>query len=197
MKKEIIIASENYGKIKEFQEILKEYKIVSMNQLGIEIEVEENGKTIRENAIKKAEIIAKKLNGRICLADDTGIEIEFLDGFPGVNTKRWFDGTNRERNMAILEKLKNVEKEKRKVNVVTVVALSDGKNTVQAEGNIKGYIAKGPRGENGFGFDEIIELENGKTLAELSKEEKNKISSRKKAILLLKEKMLNNNKFDF
>lgn len=193
MKKEIIIASNNEGKIKEVQQILEEYNVIPMKSLGIEVEVDEDQETFSGNAIKKAETIANFLEGKVCLADDSGIEIEFLNGLPGVHTKRWFKGTNRERNLAILEKLKGVEKKNRKVRVVTVIAMSNGKNTICAEGVIKGYVAESPKGENGFGFDEIIELENGKTLAELSKKEKNEISSRKKALILLKEKLLENN----
>lgn len=193
MKKEIIMASNNEGKIKEVEQILEEYNVIPMKCLGVEIEINEDQETFRGNAIKKSETIANKLGGKVCLADDSGIEIEFLNGLPGVHTKRWFKGTNRERNLAILEKLKGVEKKNRKVRVVTAVAMSNGKDTIYAEGTIEGYVTESPRGENGFGFDEIIELENGKTLAELSKKEKNEISSRKKALILLREKLLKNN----
>ena len=182
MNNEIIMASGNKGKIKEAQEILKEYKIIPMKELGIDIDVEEDQDTFVGNAIKKAEEIAKALEGKMCIADDSGIEIEYLDGFPGVYTKRWHKGTDRERNLAIIEKLKNVPKEKRKIKFVTAMAISDGKETISAVEYIKGYVAENVRGDNGFGFDEIFELENGKTLAELSTEEKNKLSARKKAL---------------
>lgn len=180
--KEIIIASGNKGKIKEAQEILNEYNIVSIKDVGLDIDVEEDGKTFEENAIKKAETIAKELKGQFCIADDSGIEIEYLDGFPGVRTKRWHNGTDRERNLALLEKLDGIPKEKRKIKFVTAIAVSDGKNTICEKGIIEGYVAEIPRGNNGFGFDEIFELENGKTLAEISDEEKNKISARKIAL---------------
>ena len=188
--KEIVIASGNKGKIIEAQNILKEFKIVPMEELGIDIDVEEDQDTFAGNAIKKAETISKILNGKMCIADDSGIEIEYLDGFPGVFTKRWHKGTVRERNLAIVEKLKGVPKEKRKIRVVTAIALSDGKETICSVANIEGFVTEEPRGENGFGFDEIVELENGKTLAQLSPEEKNKISSRKKALEDLKNKLL-------
>ena len=188
--KEIVIASGNKGKIIEAQNILKEFKIVPMEELGIDIDVEEDQDTFAGNAIKKAETIARALNGKMCIADDSGIEIEYLDGFPGVFTKRWHKGTVRERNLAIIEKLKGVPKEKRKIRVVTAIALSDGKETICSVANIEGFVTEEPRGENGFGFDEIVELENGKTLAQLSPEEKNKISSRKKALEDLKSKLL-------
>lgn len=188
--KEIVIASGNKGKIKEASEILKNYKIISMEELGIDIDVDENQKTFEGNAIKKAKTIAKALNGKMCIADDSGIEIEYLDGFPGVFTKRWHKGTDRERNLAIIEKLKGVPKEKRKISFITAIALSDGKETICEIGKINGFVSEEVRGENGFGFDEIFELENGKTLAEISQEEKNKISSRKMALENLKHKLL-------
>lgn len=189
MKKQIIIASNNKGKIKEAQEILKDYEIISMSDAGINIDIEEDQDTFEGNAKKKAETIAKKLEGRMCLADDSGIEIEYLDGFPGVRTKRWFEGTDRERNEAIIEKLKGVPHEKRKIKFITALTLADCKKTNTVIGSMEGYVAECPRGENGFGFDEIFELENGKTLAELSSEEKNEISSRKKALESLREYM--------
>ena len=186
---EIVIASSNKGKIKEAQEILREFKIIPMKELGIEIDVEENQETFKGNAIKKAEEIAKELGGKMCIADDSGIEIEYLDGFPGVFTKRWHKGTDRERNLAIIEKLKGVPKEKRRIRFVTAIALSNGESTICEVGNIEGVVAENVRGENGFGFDEIFELEDGKTLAELTKEEKNKISARKIALEGLKDKL--------
>ena len=182
MQKQIIMASGNKGKIKEAQEILEDYEIVPMNEIGIDIDVEEDQDTFEGNAKKKAETIAKKLEGRMCLADDSGIEIEYLDGFPGVRTKRWFEGTDRERNEAIIEKLKGVPHEKRKIKFITALTLADCKKTNTVIGSMEGYVAECPRGENGFGFDEIFELEDGRTLAELSKEEKNKISARKIAL---------------
>ena len=191
MKEEIVIASNNEGKIKEVQEILSDYKIISMKEIGVKIEVDEDQDTFEKNAIKKAEIISNELDGKMCLADDSGIEIEYLNGFPGVYTKRWHDGTDRERNLAILEKLKDVPKEKRKIKFVTAIVLADGLNTIVAQGVIEGYVAKNVRGRNGFGFDEIFELEDGRTLAELSNEEKNKISARRIALENLKNKMRN------
>ena len=186
MKKQVIMASGNKGKIKEAQEILEDYEIIPMNEIGIDIDVEEDQDTFEGNARKKAEIIAKSLNGKMCLADDSGIQIEYLDGFPGAYTKRWHKGTDRERNEALIEKLKGVPHEKRKITFITAMALSDGEKTITSVADIQGYVAEIPRGENGFGFDEIFELEDGRTLAELSDKEKNEISARKKALEKLK-----------
>ena len=188
--KEIIIASGNKGKIKEAQEILKEFKVISIKKLGIDVDVEEDKETFEENAIKKAETIAMELNGKMCIADDSGIEIEYLDGFPGVRTKRWHQGSDRERNLAILEKMQGVLKENRKIDFVTAIALSDGNKTICQKGVLSGYVSESIRGENGFGFDEIFELENGKTLAELSNEEKNKISARRIAIEKIRKEII-------
>lgn len=189
--KEIVIASNNKGKIKDITNILKEYKIIPMEELNIKVDVEEDQKTFEGNAIKKAETIAKLLNGKMCLADDSGIEIDYLDGFPGVFTKRWHEGTDRQRNLNIIEKLKDVSKEKRAITFTTAIAISNGKNTICETGVIKGFVTESVRGENGFGFDEIFELENGKTLAELSDDEKNQISARKMALNKLKDKLTN------
>ena len=96
--KEIIIASKNKGKIEEVKQILKEYSIISMYQTGIDTEFSEDEETFQGNAIKKAETMSKRIDGKLCMADDSGIEIEYLNGYPGVKTKRCFDGTDRERN---------------------------------------------------------------------------------------------------
>jgi XTP/dITP diphosphohydrolase len=189
MKKEIIIASGNQGKIKEAKEILNEYEIIPIKEIGIDIDVEEDQDTFEKNAIKKATVISKELNGKMCISDDSGIEIEYLDGFPGVYTKRWHAGTDRERNLEIIKKLEGVEKENRKVKFITAIALADGDKVITAVSTLEGYISEEVRGDNGFGFDEIFELENGKTLAELSSEEKNEISARKKALEILKNKI--------
>ena len=188
--KEIVIASNNKGKIKDIANILKDYKIIPMEEINIKVDVEEDQKTFEGNSIKKAETIAKLLNGKMCLADDSGIEIDYLDGFPGVFTKRWHEGTDRQRNLSIIEKLNGVPKEKRTITFTTAIAISNGENTICELGTVKGFVAESVRGENGFGFDEIFELENGKTLAELSDKEKNQISARKMALDKLKDKLI-------
>lgn len=195
MKKEIIIASENKGKIKEVQEILKEYKIIPLSEIGIKIDIVEDKKTFEENAIKKAEVMAKELKGRLCIADDSGIEIEYLEGFPGVKTKRWHKGTDRERNEALIEKMRGVPKEKRKIQYTTAIAISNGKETICEKGKIEGYVAQEVRGKNGFGFDEMFELKDGRTLAEIDTKEKNKISARKKALENIRKKLTENQMF--
>ena len=185
----LIIASGNKGKIKEVQEIFEEFEVIPMSSVGVNIDVEEDQETFAGNAIKKAETIAKALNGEKCIADDSGIEIDALNGFPGVRTKRWFEGTDRERNLKLIEKMKGFPKENRKIKFVTAIALSNGQNTICELGVIEGYVAEEVRGENGFGFDEIFELEDGRTLAELSQVEKNSISARKIALEKIKSRL--------
>lgn len=176
--KEIIIASNNEGKIKEIKEIFKDYNIVSLKEANISIEIEENKDTFKENAIKKAMEISKLLNGANVIADDSGLCIEYLDGYPGVITHRICNGTDRDRNNILLSKMIDVPKENRKIKHIAAIALILNGNLFVEEGVLNGYLSAEPKGENGFGFDEIFELEDGRTLAELNLEEKNNISAR-------------------
>lgn len=190
----ILVASSNQGKIKEIQEILNEYEIISLKEINCEIDVVEDGKTFEENAIKKAKTIFNETKIP-CIADDSGIEIEEFKGWPGVLTARFLGEdkqTNeyaRERNEYILKKMKNLPKEKRKVKHVTCIAYCDENGAIVVRGEQVGYIAENFRGDNGFGFDEIFELPDGRTMAEITKEEKNKISSRKKALEKIKKQI--------
>ena len=188
---EIILATNNKGKIKELEEILKEYKLLSLKEANIDIEVDEDRDTFEGNALKKAGEICKVTN-KICIADDSGLCIDILNGFPGVYTARFLgeDATQDEGNSYLVEKLKDKSREERKAKVITCIALvkPNGEKKTYI-GELNGYIAENKRGNNGFGIDEIFELENGKTLAELDKEEKNKISSRSLALKKLKEDM--------
>lgn len=183
----LLLATNNEGKLKEIKEILAEHEIISLKQIGCNIEVIEDGKTFEENAIKKATIIYNETKIPT-IADDSGIEIEALGGWPGVKTARFLGEDKsgneyaRERNEYILQKMKNMPKEKRKVKHITCIAYCDQSGAKVVRGEQSGYIALEPRGDNGFGFDEIFELSNEKTMAEIKKEEKNKISSRKKAL---------------
>ncbi len=181
----IIIATNNNKKIEEIKNIFSNFQIYSLADFNINIDITEDAETFEENALKKAKSIAK-ITKKLCLADDSGICIDALNGFPGVKTKRWMEGTDKERNIAIIEKMKNIPKEKRQVHFVTAIAIADENISNVVTHTIDGYIAKEPRGNNGFGFDEIFELSNGRTLAELSTDEKNSISSRKIALEKIK-----------
>lgn len=191
--KEIIIATNNKGKRKEIEEILNGFKFLTLKDINCEIEVEENEETFEGNSLKKAKEISKITN-MPALSDDSGLCVDILNGWPGVHTARFLgkEATAEERNQAIIDKLKGKEGKERKARVVCVVTYVDKEEIIQTKGEIVGKIAKAPRGENGFGFDSIFELENGKTLAELSKEEKNEISSRKIALENLKKQLTKN-----
>lgn len=191
--KEIIIATNNKGKRKEIEEILNGFKFLTLKDINCEIEVEENEETFEGNSLKKAKEISKITN-MPALSDDSGLCVDILNGWPGVHTARFLGdkASQEERNQAIIDKLKGKEGEERRAKVVCVVTYVDNEKTIQAKGEIVGKIAKKPKGENGFGFDSIFELENGKTLAELSKEEKNEISSRKIALENLKKQLTKN-----
>lgn len=179
--KKIVVATNNNGKLAMIKELFPDFRVLSLNDLEYFVEPEENGATFEENAIIKAKFYHTNLN-EICIADDSGICIPVLNNFPGVRTKRWFQGTDRERNLAIIEKLKDFKKEDRKVNFITAIAIAINDTVIAESATLSGFITDTPRGNNGFGFDEIFELENGKTLAELSFEEKLEISTRKKAL---------------
>ncbi len=184
--KEIIFATKNKGKIKEIQAILgNDYIVKSMEEIGIDIDVVEDGKTFEENAIKKA-VEIKNVTNKIVLADDSGLEIDYLNGEPGVYSARYMgeDTPYDVKNAKILEILKDVEEDKRGARFVSVIALAmPGKDPITTKGTIEGIIGYEIKGENGFGYDPIFYIPSlEKTSAELSLEEKNKISHRGKAL---------------
>lgn len=183
--KKIVVATNNAGKLAMIKDIFSAFRILSLKDLECFVEPEETGETFEENAILKAKFYHENLN-EICIADDSGICIPTLNNFPGVRTKRWFQGSDRERNLALLNKLKDFHKIDRKVNFITAIAIASGDTVIAETEILSGYIAKEPRGSNGFGFDEIFELEDGRTLAELEFEEKLEISTRKKALEKIK-----------
>lgn len=190
MKSKIVMATNNKDKLKEVRQILSDYQILSLNDVNCKIEVDEDKDTFEENSLKKAREISKLLK-MPCIADDSGLCIEELDGFPGVKTARFLgeNASQDERNNYLIKQLE--KKENRKATVVTVMSYIDEEKNkeIVAKGELQGYIVKEKRGNNGFGFDEIFELENGKTLAELDSEEKNKISSRKLALENMKKQL--------
>ncbi len=190
--KKILVATNNSGKIKEIQEILKGYQLVTLKDINCKIEVKEDQETFEGNAKKKAKEIAE-LTNMPCIADDSGLCIEAFDGWPGVYTARFLgkEATPTERNEAILEKMKNLKQEQRKAKVVCVVVYYEDGKFVVARGEVSGKIAEQPKGKNGFGFDPIFELENGRTYAELSQKEKNEMSHRKRALENLEKQLTN------
>lgn len=184
----MIIATNNKGKLKEIREILTGYDLYSLADKGIEIDVEEDQDTFIGNAKKKSFEIYQ-IAHEDTIADDSGLCIDALDGFPGVMTHRFLgdQATDEERNEYLIKEADKLED--RSAKVVCNLVLYNGEEYIIGEGIIEGRISKERRGTNGFGFDEIFELPDGKTLAELSPEEKNKVSARSLAAKSLKKKL--------
>ncbi|MDF2821720.1 MAG: non-canonical purine pyrophosphatase, rdgB/HAM1 family [Clostridiales bacterium] len=186
----IIFATTNKGKMKEVRAILSslEAEVFSLEDLGIDVNIVEDGITFEENAKIKA-IEISKLTGGIVLADDSGLEIDFLDKAPGVYSARYMgENTSYDiKNSAILEKLKNVPDEKRTARFVCAIAAAFPDGEVRTtQGTIEGIIGHEIKGANGFGYDPIFYVpEYNCTTAELPSEQKNKISHRGKALRLM------------
>ena len=181
--KQVVVATNNKGKLKEIKDILKDYQLLSLKDVNCTVEVEEDKDTFEGNSLKKAQEISEILH-MPCIADDSGLCIDIYDGWPGVHTARFLgeNATAKERNQYILEKMKNLEGIDRKARVKCCITYYENGDYVVGKGEIQAKIAEQPRGDNGFGFDEIFELEGGRTYAELSKEEKNQISHRRLAL---------------
>ena len=188
MEPKIIFATGNQNKMKEIRMILADLgmPIVSMKEVGIDIDVVEDGTTFEENALIKATEIAKVAPGCIVLADDSGLEIDYLNKEPGIYSARYagVDTSYDIKNNLLLQRLEGVPDEKRTARFVCAVAAAfpDGSTEV-VRGTIEGMIGYEIAGENGFGYDPIFYLpEYGCTTAELSPEKKNELSHRGKAL---------------
>lgn len=195
-KKVVVVASNNKGKIREIKEIFKDYDVLSIKdmeeKLGKEIIVTEEQDTFKGNALEKVNCLYNELGDKfICIADDSGISIDALNGFPGVHTARFMNADDHTKNLELLKKVEGVSKEKRSCHYTTVIALKDKNHEATFEAILEGVISENARGEKGFGFDEIFELESGNTLAQISTEEKLKISPRKKALEMVNEYIKN------
>ena len=192
--KKIIFATGNENKMKEIRMILADcgYEILSMKQAGINVDVVEDGSTFEENAIIKATAISK-LAGEDCvvLADDSGLEVDYLNKEPGIYSARYegVDTPYSIKNQIIIDRLAGVEGEARSARFVCAIAAAFPDGRVETRrGTIEGRIAFEPAGENGFGYDPIFYVpEFGKTTAELDPEEKNKVSHRGNALRMIKE----------
>ena len=195
--KRIIFATSNEGKMKEIRLIMADsgYEVLSLKEAGISADIEENGTTFEENAIIKATAIAK-LTGLPAMADDSGLEVDYMDKAPSIYSARFLgEDTDYDiKNNYILEKLKDVPLKERSARFVCAIALADAEGKVITKrATIEGYIGYEIRGENGFGYDPIFMVpEYNKTTAELSIEEKNKISHRAKALMAIKKELLAN-----
>lgn len=193
--KKIIIGSGNQHKIEEIKAYFSDlnFNFIALDPEHGLPEVIEDGKSYKENALKKARQRADELN-EIVLADDSGLSVEYLDGAPGIYSARFGgEGLNdQEKYLKVLDLLKGKAVEKRKAAFISVIALVDPfrKIEITAAGKCEGIIAKEAVGENGFGYDPIFYLpEYGKTMAQISQAEKNKISHRGLALKKMKNKL--------
>ena len=201
--RKIIFATGNEGKMREIRKILEnmivngeETQILSMKEAGLNPDIVEDGQSFEENAAIKAKAVAELAKDAIVLADDSGLEVDYLGGEPGIYSARFLgEDTDYDiKNNYILDKLKDVPLEQRSARFVCAIALAkpDG-SAVTKRATIEGYIGYEIRGENGFGYDPIFMVpEYDKTTAELTIEEKNKISHRAKALMAMKEELLKN-----
>lgn len=189
----VIIATKNEGKVREFRELLKPYGFepVSMAQAGVDVEIEEDGETFEENAHIKAKAV-RAATGMPVIADDSGLEVEFLGGAPGIYSARYAgeNATDEERNEKLLEEMYGVDKPLRSARFVCAIYfILDNKREYCVTGTLDGYIGDEPVGDGGFGYDPIFMLEDDRSLAELSEKEKNKISHRANAMRKLAEEL--------
>ena len=191
----IIVATGNQNKMKEIREIIKrdDIEFVSLKDEGLQdIEIVEDGKTFEENAVIKAKTIAD-ITKNIVIADDSGLEVDYLDKAPGVYSARYMgeDTPYTIKNNHIIELLKDAKGEERSARFVCVIAcvMHDGE-TFTTRGTIEGRIGYEEKGENGFGYDPIFYLpERGCTTAELPPEQKNEISHRGRALKAMYKKL--------
>ena len=188
----LLIATKNQGKVAEFADMMTDLQVkwLSLADKGISFDVVEDGTTFTANAILKAEAYAKAAH-IITLADDSGLEVDALDGAPGLFTARYGGPglSHVERYELLLKNLADVPEEKRTAQFRCVIAVADGDGTIltTAEGICSGRIALAPRGDHGFGYDPIFvpDGKNGRTMAQLRPEEKHPISHRGQAIATL------------
>ena len=190
----IIFATGNKGKIKEIQMILADLgvEVITMKEAGIQIDIEENGQTYEENALIKARAVAAYTDA-IVMADDSGLEMDYLNKEPGIYSARYMgeDTSYTIKNANLIERLNGVPDEERTARFVCAIAaiLPDGKE-ITTRGIIEGRIGYEEKGNNGFGYDPIFYVPRfGKTTAELSEEEKNQVSHRGNALMLMKEEL--------
>lgn len=189
----IIFATGNQGKMKEIRMVMEDLgmEILSMKEAGLDMDIEENGTTFEENALIKARAIADCAKDAIVLADDSGLEVDYLNKEPGVHSSRYMgeDTSYDIKNQQIMDLLEGVEEQQRSARFVCVIAavFPNGKEQV-VRATIEGRIARESKGSNGFGYDPIFYVpEFGCTTAELTLEQKNKISHRGKALEKMKE----------
>ena len=188
MSKKVVMATNNANKLREVREILSPlgFEVFSQSEVNVSVEPDENGTTFKENSLIKARAVYDALAEKMAvIADDSGLCVDYLGGKPGVYSARY--APKGEECEKLLSELEGVEPEKRTAHFVCGITFLDehGKATY-IEGKLDGEIALEKRGENGFGYDPVF-LYNYRTLAEMTAEEKNEISHRGKALIVLSE----------
>ena len=191
----VVLASKNKHKLEEISKITEKFdmELVLESELGVDIDVEETGSTFEENSFLKAEAVMKA-TGLPALADDSGIAVDVLNGEPGIYSARYgFDESldDRGRLNLLLKNTENVPDDKRQAKFVCVITLVTPQGqTIQARGEVHGMLLRAPAGENGFGYDPIFYYPPfGKSLAQVSPEEKNRVSHRANALKVFYEKL--------
>ena len=185
----IVAATKNKNKVREFKEILPTFDIITQEEAGVDIDVEETGTTFRENALLKAKAIFEK-TGLPALADDSGLEVFALGGEPGVYSARYGgEGLDdKGRTNLLLKNMENIEDELRGAQFACAIAFVTEEKTYEVEGTCEGVIIREARGNNGFGYDPVFYVpDKEKTLAEMTSDEKNEISHRGMALRKLAE----------
>lgn len=192
--KNIIFATGNEGKLREIRMILEDLgvRVQSMKEAGITADIEENGTTFEENAIRKAKVIME-LTNQVVLADDSGLEVDALNKEPGVYSARYmgYDTSYHMKNQSLIERLEGKHGAERSARFVCVIAAAfpDGR-VITTRGTMEGEIGYEERGEHGFGYDPVFYLPDYQCYsAELSLEQKNQLSHRGKALRLMKEEL--------
>ena len=189
----IVLATANMGKVSELRKILQNEDVITMKEAGFSDEIIENGNTFEENALIKARAVCEKLSA-VAVADDSGIEVYALDMRPGIYSARYAgeDANDEERNIKLLSELEGKEDMRARYVCAAAVCLPDGKEYV-CRGVIEGTIIKDARGDGGFGYDPIfVPTGFDRTMAQLSKDEKNTISHRAIAFNKLKDYLESN-----
>jgi XTP/dITP diphosphohydrolase len=197
--RKLIIASNNAHKVKEIKAILNEFpiEVISLKEAGIDIEVEENGNTFMENALKKASEIFEVSKDAMVLADDSGLMVDALNGDPGVFSARFAGehGNDKKNNEKLLKLLEGKPSEERKAHFVSAIVLIIGKEQIlKVQGEVDGYIQDAPVGYGGFGYDPLFYYPAyNKSFGEMSEEVKNSISHRANALEKLKKELKRSN----
>lgn len=185
---DIIVATKNKGKIKEIKKILGDHNVMSQAEIGVNIDVEENGSTFAENAMIKAEAVSKYTDCAV-IADDSGIEVDALDGAPGIYSARYCgeEATDEDRVVKLLEEVEKADNRGAQFNCAIALILPNGEKHTFS-GIVRGTLDFEPKGENGFGYDPIF-IPDGydRTFGELDSTIKDDISHRAKALKALAE----------